>query len=119
MTATSQPAFSQTAPPQLDDLPYKAYDPEIAGQLVSFIRPYLNKIWISTFYMAISSLAAVTVPYLVKVAMDSGIEQNSVPVLRNTVLIFLFFQLVQWFFNYIRVNIMAEVGQSLYGLLLK
>ena len=45
--------------------------------------------------------------------MDSGIAQKSLPALRNTALVFLFFQLVQWFFNYIRVNIMAEVGQSI------
>lgn len=113
MTTAAKPVFSQTSPPQLDDLPYKDYDPEIAQQLLLFIRPYAKKIWLSAFYMAISSLAAVTVPYLVKVAMDTGISQNSLPALFNTILIFLFFQIVQWFFNYIRVNIMAEVGQSI------
>jgi ATP-binding cassette, subfamily B, multidrug efflux pump len=113
MTTPTKPIFSQTAPPQLDDLPYRDYDPEIAGQLLDFIRPYYRKIFISVIYMAISSLAAVTVPYLVKVAMDNGIAKNSLPALRNTALVFLFFQLVQWFFNYIRVNVMAEVGQSI------
>lgn len=113
MTTTTKTIFSQTTPPQLDDLPYRDYDPEITRQLLLFIKPYTGKIWLSTLYMAISSLAAVTVPYLVKVAMDSGISQNSLPSLRNTVLIFLFFQIVQWLFNYIRVNIMAEVGQSI------
>ncbi|MBE0699828.1 MAG: ABC transporter ATP-binding protein [Anaerolineaceae bacterium] len=113
MTTSTKPIYSQTTPPQLDDLPYRDYDPEIAGQMLNFIRPYNKKIFVSMIYMAISSLSAVTVPYLVKVAMDSGIAQNSLPVLRNTVLIFLFFQLLQWFFNYIRVNIMAEVGQSI------
>ncbi len=113
MTAPAKPIFSQTAPPQLDDLPYRDYDPEIANQLMSFIRPYMRKIWISVVYMAISSLSAVTVPYLVKEAMDGGIAQRSLPALRNTALIFLFFQFLQWFFNYIRVNVMAEVGQSI------
>jgi ATP-binding cassette, subfamily B, multidrug efflux pump len=113
MTTPAKPIFTQTAPPQLDDLPYRDYDPEIAGQLLDFIRPYYRRIWISVIYMAISSLSAVTVPYLVKVAMDSGIAQNSLPSLLNTSLVFLFFQLLQWFFNYIRVNVMAEVGQSI------
>ena len=40
MTTPTKPIFSQTAPPQLDDLPYRDYDPEIAGQLLDFIRPY-------------------------------------------------------------------------------
>jgi hypothetical protein len=30
MTASTKPAFSQTTPPLLDDLPYRDYDPEIA-----------------------------------------------------------------------------------------
>lgn len=113
MTAPAKTIFSQTTPPQLDDLPYRDYDPEIAHQLLTYIHPYSKKIWISVLYMAISALSAVTVPYLVKIAMDSGIAQKSLPALRNTALIFLFFQLIQWFFNYIRVNIMAEVGQSI------
>lgn len=113
MTATTKFAFSQTNPPQLDDLPYRDYDPEIAGQLFTYIRPYSGRIWLSIFFMAISALAGVTVPYLVKDAMDNGIAQKSLPSLRNTALIFLGFQLIQWMFNYLRVNIMAVVGQSI------
>jgi ATP-binding cassette, subfamily B, multidrug efflux pump len=112
-TQGAQSTFTEQNPPQLEDLPYKDYDPEVTRELLSFIRPYMGKIWISVIYMGISSLAAVAVPYLVKVALDAGIEQGSIPVLRNTVLIFLLLQLLQWFFNYIRVNIMANVGQSI------
>jgi len=112
MTASTKPAFSQTTPPLLDDLPYRDYDPEIAQQLLTFIRPYARKIWLSVIFMAISALAGVTVPYLVKDAMDNGIAQKSLPALRNTALIFIFFQIVQWVFNYLRTMIMAEVGQS-------
>ncbi len=112
-TTDTRPKFSQLAPPQLEDLPFKEYDPEVTRQLWAFIRPYTRQIIISIIYMAISSLAAVAVPYLVKVALDSGIEQRSIPALRNTVLLFLLLQIVQWFFNYIRVNIMARVGQSI------
>jgi ATP-binding cassette, subfamily B, multidrug efflux pump len=112
-TPNAQSTISDQSPPQLEDLPYKEYDPEVTRELLTFIRPYMGKIWISVIYMGISSLAAVAVPYLVKVALDSGIEQRSIPVLRNTVLIFLLLQALQWFFNYIRVNIMANVGQSI------
>lgn len=104
---------AQTTPPQLEDLPFKEYDPEIARQLLGFLKPYYRKIAISTVYMGLSSLAAVSVPYLVKQALDSGISQGSVVSLRNTALLFLALQIVQWFFNYIRVNVMAQVGQSI------
>jgi ATP-binding cassette, subfamily B, multidrug efflux pump len=113
MTTNAKQAFSELNPPQLEDLPYKEYDPEVTRQLMSFVRPYTKRIWLSVFYMAISSLAAVSVPYLVAVALDTGIDQQNLVVLRNTVLIFLLLQIVQWFFSYIRVNIMAEVGQSI------
>jgi ATP-binding cassette, subfamily B, multidrug efflux pump len=112
-TKNAQTAFSELNPPQLEDLPYKDYDPEVTRELLTFIRPYMRKILISVFFMAISSLAAVAVPYLVAVALDAGIEQGSILVLRNVVIIFLLLQVVQWFFNYIRVNIMATVGQSI------
>ncbi len=42
--------------------------------------------------------------YLVKDAMDNGIAQKSLPALRNTALIFIFFQIVQWVFNYLRTH---------------
>jgi ATP-binding cassette subfamily B protein/subfamily B ATP-binding cassette protein MsbA len=116
MATTSTPVkdlFSQTTPPQLDDLPYKDYDPEVTRQLMEFIKPYKKRIWISVVFMAIGSLAAVAGPYLLQVAIDDALTPGRLDVLRNTVLLFLFLQVVQWVFNYIRVNIMAEVGQSI------
>jgi ATP-binding cassette subfamily B protein/subfamily B ATP-binding cassette protein MsbA len=77
------------------------------------VRPYYRRIWISVFYMMFSSLAAVSVPYLVKMALDEGIRKGDAIALRNTALLFILFQLIQWFFTYIRTNIMAEVGQSI------
>ena len=112
-TSTAKPNFTETTPPQLEDLPFKDYDPEIANQLMGFINPYARTIWISVFYMMVSSLAAVSVPYLVSQALDEGIAKNNLVSLRNTVLFFLLLQLIQWFFNYIRTNIMAQVGQSI------
>jgi len=111
--STPKPNFSETTPPQLEDIPFKAYDPEISRKLLTFIKLYRQKIYISVLFMAISSLAAVSVPYLVSVALDAGIEQGNIPTLRNTVVLFLALQIVQWFFNYLRVNIMAQVGQSI------
>ena len=113
MATTTKTNFSQVTPPQLEDLPFKDYDPEVARQLITFIRPYFRQIAISTIFMAMSSLAAVSVPYLVSIALDEGIREGSVETLRNTALVFILFQFIQWFFNYIRVNMMAKVGQSI------
>jgi ABC-type multidrug transport system fused ATPase/permease subunit len=112
-TTTAKPVSSQVTPPQLEDLPCKDYDPEIASQLMTFVRPYAKRIIISTIFMAISALAGVAGPYLVKEAMDSGIEQGNLISLRNTVLLYLLLQFIQWYFNHTRIRVMAEVGQSI------
>ena len=114
MTApTSRIQFSQITPPQLEDLPFKDYDPEVTRQMLGFIKPYGAKIWVSVIYMAISSLAAVVGPYLLQVAIDHGISVGNPITLRNTALLFILSQILQWFFNYIRIKMMAEVGQSI------
>jgi ATP-binding cassette, subfamily B, multidrug efflux pump len=112
-TTTAKPTITQINPPQLEDLPFKDYDPEIARQLLTFIKPYARTILISAFYMALSSLAAVSVPYLVSRALDQGIARHDVNSLGNTALLFLLLQFIQWFFNFIRTNVMAQVGQSI------
>jgi ATP-binding cassette subfamily B protein/subfamily B ATP-binding cassette protein MsbA len=63
--------------------------------------------------MLISSAAAVAGPYLVKIAIDEGIGTGSLTVLRQTVLLYLGFALIQWVSTFLRVNIMAQVGQSI------
>jgi ATP-binding cassette subfamily B protein/subfamily B ATP-binding cassette protein MsbA len=112
-TTTAKPTFSETTPPQLEDLPFKDYDPVVARQLWAFIKPYTRTIVVSMVFMAISSLAAVSAPYLVSVAIDQGIEKNSIVTLRNTAILFIIFQLIQWSFNFLRTNVMARVGQSI------
>ncbi len=114
MTVQTAPTqFSQVTPPQLEDLPYKDYDPEVTRQMMGFIKPYGTKILISVFYMMLSSLAAVVGPYLLQIAIDDGISVGNLVTLRNIALLFLLAQGIQWFFNYIRVKMMAEVGQSI------
>ena len=64
-TTTAKPTFTQTTPPQLEDLPFKDYDPEVARQLLAFIKPYTRTILISVFFMAVSSLAAAGIHFAV------------------------------------------------------
>lgn len=111
--SNNQTPFTTATPPELEDNVYKNYDPAVMRELLKFISPYARKLWISVLYMAVSALAGVSVPYLVSLALDQGIAKNSWPTLLNISLVFLLLQLVQWFFNYIRTNTMAEVGQSI------
>ncbi len=113
MAVTTKQKFSQINPPQLEDLPFKDYDPEVAREMLAFVKPYRGKVGVSIIYMMLSSLASVAVPYLIEVAIDQGLAKNSVTVLRNMVLLFIVVQIIQWIFNYLRTNVMAFVGQSI------
>ncbi len=99
-------------PPQLDDLPFKGFDPVVTRQLIVFIRPYLPQVFLSLGLMLFNSLAAVAGPFLVKIALDDGIAKGSTQVLLIAVLIYLFLAAAQWILIYTRVNLMAKVGQS-------
>jgi len=101
-----------TLPPN-QDVVFKGYDPEISRRLFGFLRPYRRRFSLAVLLMLISSAAAVAGPYLVKIAIDEGIGTGSLTVLRQTVLLYLGIALIQWVSTFLRVNIMAQVGQSI------
>jgi ATP-binding cassette, subfamily B, multidrug efflux pump len=100
-------------PVQLDDLPSKDFDPVIAKDLMVFIRPHAWSILAAILLMAVTAACSVAGPYLVKVALDSGLAVNSFTVLRNAVLLYLLVAMIQWLSMYLRVNTMSVVGQSI------
>jgi len=102
-----------TTAPQLEEAYSKSYDPRVVRELVSFIRPYRLQMLFALVLMLAGSAAAVAGPYLVKVALDSGVAQGSLPVLRDTLLLYMAAILTQWGVTYLRLNVMARVGQSI------
>lgn len=100
-------------PPVSEDVLLKGYDPKVVRRLVSFIMPYRAQFALAAFLMLTNSAAAVAGPYLVKVALDAGIEGGSLAALRQAVLLYLLAAAVQWTSIYLRVNLMAHVGQSI------
>jgi len=97
---------------QSEELYDKAIDPQIAKRLFGFLKPYTWKLILSAILMLGATTSSVIGPYLVKVAIDDGLVAGNLTVLRNTVLIYLGAAIVRWLFIYIRVNVMAQVGQS-------
>ncbi|MEJ5224251.1 MAG: ABC transporter ATP-binding protein [Anaerolineales bacterium] len=90
----------------------KGYDPKVFRRLLGFIRPYAARLLLAMALTLAATLASVAGPYFVKVAIDDGLTRGDAIVLRNTVLAYLALALMQWAFTYIRVNLMAFVGQS-------
>lgn len=101
------------AAPRKDEVHLKGYDPEVTRLLISFIRPYTRRFLVALILMLTGSAAAVAGPYLVKVALDSGLEARSASALGQSVLIYIVVAGLQWLVTYLRVNIMARVGQSI------
>lgn len=101
------------SPPLLDEVSMKGYDPQVVRRLAAYFSPYKRQLAFSLLLMGLNSAAAVAGPYLVGVAIDSGISAGSVESLRRIVLLYLLAICVQWISIFTRVNIMARVGQSI------
>ncbi len=100
-------------PPPIEDIAYKGFDPNVSRRLLSTLGPYRWRFFLAMILMLISSSAAVAGPYLVKVALDSGLSAGSLTVLRQTVLLYLLIAIIQWTSTYLRVYLMPRVGQSI------
>lgn len=103
-----------TAPSTIhEDVQFKGYDPQVIRGLLNFVKPYWKPLLISLLLMAITSAASVAGPYLVKLAVDEGVDGQSLPTLRNIVLLYLTIATLQWSAIYGRVFIMSRLGQSI------
>jgi ATP-binding cassette subfamily B protein/subfamily B ATP-binding cassette protein MsbA len=98
---------------QSDDILLKDYDPKLGRRLLGFAAPYKWRLVFSVVLMAVGSFMAAIGPYLIKVALDDGLRKGSSSVLLQSVLLFLAAILIQWLVIFVRVNIMARVGQSI------
>jgi ATP-binding cassette, subfamily B, multidrug efflux pump len=106
--------MAQTAAsPHAEDVILKGYDPRVVRRLLGFMRPYASQFLVALLLMLANSAAAVAGPYLVKYALDSGMAAGSLAALRQAVLLYLAAALIQWISIYLRVNLMAKVGQSI------
>ncbi len=92
---------------------HKGYDARVVRYLAAFMRPYARPFLLALALMLLASAASVAGPYLIKVALDEGLAGRSLPTLRNAVLLYLALALLQWLATYLRVNLMARVGQSI------
>ena len=108
MTTITPPAYVTES----EELYDKSVNPQTARRLVAFTRPYLGQVFLSAFLMLIASAASVAGPYLVKIAIDSGLTAGNPVVLRYTILAYLGVSVIQWVSSYYRVNSMAWIGQS-------
>jgi ATP-binding cassette subfamily B multidrug efflux pump len=101
------PLFITQAEEALD----KRYDPKVARGLLQFVKPYTGQMLIALLFMILVTIASVSGPYFVKLAVDNGIAANDPVALKTIVVFFFLVSVVQLAVNYLRVRIMSRVGQ--------
>lgn len=105
--------LSVPAKPDDDQVLGKAYDPHITRRLLQYVRPYQRRILTALVWQIVSMTAYIAGPYLIKIALDNGIAAKNFTVLAQVVGLFVLAAGVQWVGTYLRVRIMAVVGQSI------
>lgn len=109
MSTITPPAYVT----QSEELYGKNFDPKIAKRIWLFVHPYWKQLFLALIMMLGTSAASVLGPYFVKMAIDEGLGNQDLIALRNTVLAYLATASAQWVFIYLRVNLMAKVGQAI------
>ena len=102
-----------TTPPVMEDAQLKGFDPQVTRRLLATTKPYLGPLLFSLLLMLVNSAAAVAGPYLIGIAIDDGLNGRSLPILRQTVLLYLLLTVLQWGAIFWRVRIMGRVGQAI------
>ncbi len=101
------------AKPAEDEILGKAYDPHIVRRLFTYLRPYRRNLVAALILMTLATVANVSGPYFVKIALDNGVAGRDPAVLTNAILGYGLAALVLWLGTYFRVRIMAPTGQNI------
>lgn len=113
VTQAKPKPLSVPARPDEDTVLGKAYDPHITRRLLQYVRPYQRQILIALLWQTVAMSAYIAGPYLIKIALDSGIAARNLTVLAQDVGFFVVAACIQWIGTFLRVRIMAVVGQSI------
>ncbi|MCX7842885.1 MAG: ABC transporter ATP-binding protein/permease [Clostridia bacterium] len=86
------------------------FNMEHALRLLAYLKPYKAKIFITVVLMLISNIAALSGPYLIKIAIDEFIPQKNIPGLGLLSVIFLLTLIISGICLKFRIRLMSEVG---------
>ena len=95
-----------------DDLA-SVYDTRLLARLVQYLRPYLPTTIIAVVLMAVSSLLAISRPWMIGMAIDRGVRAGSLSELRMWSTAIFVVSLIEWLTNRGRISMMAYVGTKI------
>jgi ATP-binding cassette subfamily B protein/subfamily B ATP-binding cassette protein MsbA len=99
--------------PQPEEVLVKSYDPKIARRLWEFMKPYRWQYLLGVAYALLQAFAVSVGPFLIGQALDLGIAAGNRMALQEAVFSYIGVTGLQWVMIYLRVNLMAKVGQSI------
>ncbi len=91
----------------------KAYDPHIVRRLLTYLRPYRRNLLAALGLMTAATIANVSGPYFIKVALDGGVDGHNLSVLGGAILGYAVAAIVLWIGTYLRVRLMSVTGQNI------
>ena len=93
-----------------DDILGKTYDAGLLTRLLSYIKPYTDKMIIAVVLMILTSLCGASGPWIVGRAIDDGIRTGDMRATRMWTLLFITTALVEFILNRGRIFLLAYVG---------
>ena len=105
-------AAASTRPGEVDELFEKAYNERVVSRLLVYLKPEVRRILLGAVATMALAGVAVATPYLMKIAIDSGIGTGNVQILITVVVSFILLQVVQWVAFRAQIHLMAQVGQN-------
>ncbi len=91
----------------------KAFDQDVVRQMLPFLKPYRGKLAIALVLVLITSAATTAGPYLIKVAIDDGIDKGNPQVLAIAAGLFLLSLVVMGLSSYANNAMIAAVSQRM------
>ncbi|HLF29213.1 MAG TPA: ABC transporter ATP-binding protein [Anaerolineae bacterium] len=96
-----------------DEVLGKAYDARVTRRLLSYLKPERRRIAVAMVLMVIATVGDLAGPYLVKVAIDSGVGRADPGVLWLAGAGYLLVNVAWWISTRARIGIMAVTGQTI------
>ena len=90
-----------------------SYDGEVAKRFLDFISPYKKKALIGVISVITFTLAVLSVPLLVKFAIDNAIAKNNESLLNYIFFALIGFSVMHFISNYVQQRIIREIGENI------
>lgn len=99
-------------PDEIEEI-FAEYDPDIARRLMAYIRPYARHLGLATALVLTASAMSLAGPYVVRLAIDEGIQKRDVRALTISVAVYVILYLIIWRVRIYQTDIMVRTGQSI------